>query len=101
MALCRATGLVGFGRGARGGVELHRAEFEERGLELDDEQREGVRGQLCGDPAVTEQVFEGFTDDYGDELVDSVARQIAVQDELGEEYSAWVDGAYAEGGVDR
>src|SRR3546814_43408 len=68
-----STELVGFVLGSRVGFELHRAEFEELGLELDDEQREGVRGQLFGDPAVTEQVFEGFTDDYGDELVDSVA----------------------------
>jgi hypothetical protein len=90
-----STELVGFVLGSRIGFELHRAEFEARGLELTDEQRTSVRGQLFGDPAVTEQVFADFSDGYGEQLVDDVARQIALQEELGEEeYPTWAAEAY-------
>lgn len=92
--------LVGFVVGTRVGFELHRVEFEALGLEIDPASRDAVRAQLFGDPALTEQVLSEFTGDYGDELIDSVARQLAVEEALGEEYAAWVDEAYTEGEVE-
>jgi len=90
-----SASLVGFILRSRIGFELHRAEFEARGLEIDDQVRQEVRDQLFSDPAMTEQVFADFSKAYGDRLVDDVARQIAVQDELGEEYEAWSVEAFA------
>jgi hypothetical protein len=96
-----STELVGFVLGSRIGFELHRAEFEERGLELSDEQRTAVRQQLFGDPAVTEQVFADFSDEYGRQLVDDVARQIALEEELGqEEYPTWASEAFESAEID-
>lgn len=95
-----STELVGFVLGSRIGFELHRAEFERRGLELTDEDREAVRLQLFGDPAVTEQVFADFSSSYGDELIDAVARQVALEQALGEEYPAWAAESYAEADVE-
>lgn len=89
-----STELVTFVLGTRIGFELHRAELDDRGLEITDEQREAVRAQLFADPAQTEQVLSEFSADYSDRLVDDVAAQIAVQDELGEDYETWITGAY-------
>ena len=89
-----STELVGFVLGSRIGFELHRAEFEERGLEVSEEQRAVVRQQLFGDPAVTEQVFAEFSDGYGEALVDDVARQIGLEEALGDEYPIWAADAF-------
>jgi hypothetical protein len=89
-----STEMVGFVLGSRIGFELHRAEFAKQDLELAEEDREAVRAQLFGDPAVTEQVFADFSDGYGDQLVADVARQIALEEALGEEYTTWASEAF-------
>lgn len=95
-----STEMVGFVLGSRIGFELHRAEFAERDLELTAENRDAVRAQLFGDPALTEQVFADFSDGYGEQLVDDVARQIALEQSLGEEYPAWAAEAFEKAEID-
>ena len=95
-----STELGSFVLGARIGFALHRAEFEERGLELTEEDLATVRQQLFGDPAVTEQVFADFSDGYGKQLVEDVARQIALEDELGEEYTTWASEAFEDADIE-
>jgi len=90
-----STELVGFVLGSRIGFELHRAEFEDRGLELREVHQATVREQLFGDPQVTAQVLDSFSDDYAQSLVDDIARQIALEEDLGAEYPTWAEAAYA------
>jgi hypothetical protein len=95
-----STELVTFVLGTRIGFELHRIELADRDLEVTDQQRETVRAQLFADPAQTEAVLSEFSADYGDRLVDDVAGQIALQDELGEDYEPWLTDAYASADVE-
>jgi hypothetical protein len=75
--------------------ELHRIEFDALGLELDDELRDQALTTLFGDPAAAESAFEAFTEEFAAAFVDDVARQIAVQTELGDEgYTEWRTEAY-------
>ena len=75
--------------------ELHELEFEERDMELTDEDREGVRSQLFASPSVTTAVFDELGETYADQLVDDVARQFKLQTELGQaEYAAWAQEAF-------
>jgi len=74
---------------------LHQQEFERLGLELDQALRDEALTTLFGDPSRAEEAFEAFSDDFAASFTDDVARQIAVQEELGEEgYSAWYLDAY-------
>ena len=95
-----STELVGFVLGSRVGFELHRAEFERRDLELDQQVVEQVRSQLFGPPEVTDQVFANFSGGYGDRLVRDIARQVAVEDELAVEYQTWITDAYESADVE-
>ena len=70
-------------------IELHDQEFEELDLELDDEAcGAGARPALPGDLALAEQALAGFSEEFATRCVDDVARQIAVQTELGDEATA-------------
>lgn len=80
---------------------LHNQEFEALGLELDDALRQQALTVLFGDPAASEQAFSAFSDDFAASFTDDVARQIGVQNELGDDgYTAWRTKAYAEADVE-
>jgi len=66
--------------------ELHDAQFEELGLELDEGLRQEVEAGFLGQSSAAALAELG---DYGDVLVDDVARQIAVQEAMGDEYQGW------------
>lgn len=77
--------------------ELHNAQFAALGLEVDDALREQALTVLLGDPAAAEEAFAAFSDEFAASFVDDVARQIAVQEQMGEDgYTAWRAEAYAE-----
>jgi hypothetical protein len=76
--------------------ELHRVEFESLGLEIGDDTREQALTALFGDPAAAEDAFAAFSDEFAAAFVDDVARQIGVQNELGEDgYNQWRTETYA------
>lgn len=81
--------------------ELHRQEFESLGLEVDEELRTQALTTLFGDPAAADDAFAAFTEEFTASFVDDVARQIGVQNELGEEgYAAWRTEAYNEADIE-
>jgi hypothetical protein len=81
--------------------ELHRQKFESLGLHLDDSLREQALTVLFGDPATAEQAFSAFSDDFAAAFTDDVARQIAVQNELGDDgYSEWRGSEYADADIE-
>lgn len=74
---------------------VHQQEFERLGLEVTDERRDAALRALFGDPAAAEEAFAAFSEDFAASFTDDVARQIAVQEELGDEaYSSWYVEAY-------
>lgn len=80
---------------------VHEAEFDRLGLEVTDELRDAALVALFGDPAAAEDAFAAFTDGFAEEFTDDVARQIGIQEELGDEgYSAWYSDAYADADID-
>jgi hypothetical protein len=81
--------------------ELHRQEFDELGLEVDDDLRQQALTTLFGDPAAAGDAFAAFSKAFADSFVDDVARQIGVQNTLGDEaYGAWRTKAYAEADIE-
>lgn len=75
---------------------IHNAEFERRHLELNDQLRQDALTALFGDPSGAEQAYAAFDKEFADEFTDDVARQIALQDELGDDgYVEWLTEAYA------
>jgi len=75
---------------------VHEAEFDRLGLEVTEELRDSALVALFGDPAAAEDAFAAFTDGFASDFTDDVARQIAVQEELGDDgYTAWYADAYA------
>ena len=80
---------------------IHNQKFEALGLTLDDALREQALTVLFGDPSVADEAFETFSTAFAQEFTDDVARQIAVQNELGDEgYVEWRTAAYAESDVE-
>lgn len=78
-------------------LELHHQEFEVLGLELDDDMRDQALTVLFGDPSASEEAFSAFSEEFAQSFTDDVARQIAVENELGEDgYTEWRTKAYAE-----
>jgi hypothetical protein len=76
--------------------ELHRQEFDALGLEVGDEMRQQALSVLFGDPAAAEGAFAAFSEEFAASFVDDVARQIGVQNELGEDaYVEWRTETYA------
>lgn len=76
--------------------ELHHLEFDALGLELDDTLREQALTTLFGDPSAAEAAFAAFSEEFAAAFVDDVARQIAVQSQLGDEgYTEWRSDAYS------
>lgn len=74
---------------------IHQQEFDRLGLELDDGRRNDALVALFGDPAQAEEAFATFSDDFAASFTDDIARQVALQDELGQEgYSEWYVDAY-------
>lgn len=83
-------------------LELHRAAFDELDLELTDGIRTGALAQLFqGDVDLARQALEGFSDPYADRYIDDIARQLAVEQELGTEgYARWRADAYRDTGIE-
>jgi hypothetical protein len=75
------------------GFEVNNAEFERLGLELTDADREDVRTNLFQDAAATQAVLNELGD-YGDQLIEDVARSFKLQSELADGYQAWATEAY-------
>jgi hypothetical protein len=75
------------------GFEVNNAEFERLGLELTDADLEDVRTNLFQDAAATQAVLNELGD-YGDQLIEDVARSFKVQSELADGYQAWAAEAY-------
>lgn len=74
---------------------IHAEEFDRLGLEITDELRNDALVALFGDPSAATDAFAAFSEEFAASFTDDVARQIAVQDALGEEeYSAWYGAAY-------
>jgi hypothetical protein len=81
--------------------ELHNQGFDELGLELTDELREQALTVLLGDPAAAEQAFGAFSAEFAGRFTDDVARQVALQEELGDEqYAEWRTEAYADADIE-
>lgn len=81
--------------------EIHNAEFRALGLELDDAMRQQALAVLFGDPSVAEEAFSAFSAEFAQSFTDDVARQIAVNQELGDDgYSEWRNGAYADADIE-
>lgn len=81
--------------------ELHRQEFEELGLEVDDDLRQQALTVLFGDPAAADDAFAAFSEAFAASFVDDVARKIGVQTELGEEgYTEWLVDANGEADIE-
>ena len=84
-------------------IVLHNQEFDALGLELTDDLREqaleavfqqAVQSGVSAEDAA-EEAFAAFSDDFAEEYTDDIARQLAVQDELGQQgYSEWAAEAY-------
>lgn len=83
-------------------LDLHRAKFEELGLELtDDGRQQALLVLFQGDLSIAEEALSGFSPDYAARYVDDVARQIAVEGELGQTgYLTWRNEAYAEADIE-
>ena len=81
--------------------ELHNQQFEELGLELDDDLRDEALAALFGDPEASVEAFSAFSEEFAQQFTDDLARQIAVEQELGpNEYNAWRAEAYAEADIE-
>lgn len=81
--------------------ELHRREFEALGLEVDDALRDQALTVLFGDPAAADDAFAAFSEEFAASFVDDVARQIGLQNELGDEgYASWRTDAYGEADIE-
>jgi hypothetical protein len=80
---------------------LHNEEFAALGLEVDDELRQEALTVLFGDPSAAEEAFSTFSDSFAAQFTDDVARQIGVQNELGDDaYSEWRTDVYADADVE-
>lgn len=81
--------------------ELHRQEFDVLGLKLDDAMREQALTSIFGDPSAAEGAFSAFSEEFAQAFTDDVARQLAVQTELGEDsYTEWRTKAFAETAIE-
>jgi hypothetical protein len=83
-------------------LELHRTQFEELDLELDDSARSDALAQLFqGDLALAQQALEGFSEDYAARYVDDIGRQVAVEQAMGQEaYASWRIDAYRDADIE-
>ena len=80
---------------------LHRQEFDTLGLKVDDDLRQQALTVLFGDPSAADEAFAAFSDDFASAFVDDIARQIAVQNALGDDgYATWRTKAYAEADIE-
>lgn len=80
--------------------ELHRAKFEDLGLELAEQDLADMRSGLIGDPESSAKVLDELSPEYGTRLVEDVARQAAVANALGDEYEPWARAAFASEEID-
>jgi hypothetical protein len=76
--------------------EVFRDELEEQGLEVDQELVSQLRTGLFQDPADTAQVLDELDPGFGDALLDDIAAQITVENELADEVGAFVRRAFAD-----
>ena len=88
-----SSGFVGDVLEYRIGFEVNNLEFERLGLELSASDLEDVRANLFQNPADTEATLAELAD-YGDELIEDVARSFKLQNELADGYQAWAAEAY-------
>jgi hypothetical protein len=85
-----ARGLIA----QRVGFELHNQEFERLGLELGADTRADTTAVVFDDPAFAEEALGGFSEGYRGSVLDDLARQIAVQEALGQDYQVWAQQAF-------
>ncbi len=83
-----SQGFVGFVLANRISFEAHRAQFDALGLEMSAGDLRDVREGLLQDPETTQAAMEELGD-YADQLVEDVARQFLVEQEMGADYDAW------------
>lgn len=80
---------------------LHEQEFDRLGLELDEDRRAQALVALFGDPAQADEAFASFSEEFAASFTDDIARQVALQEELGAEgYSQWYAEAYEDADVE-
>jgi hypothetical protein len=80
--------------------ELHKAKFEELGLELTKQDIDDMRAGLIGDEGQSAKVLRELSNAYGKRLVEDVARQAAVANALGDKYEEWARDAFASTGIE-
>jgi hypothetical protein len=76
--------------------EVYRAEFEARGLEVDDGLREEIRVGIFQDPADSAAVLEQLDPTFGDRLIEDIARQFVVQSALSDQLIQFEDDAFSD-----
>lgn len=83
-------------------LELHREQFEELDLDLDDSARTDALAQLFqGDQALAQEALGGFSEEYAERYVDDIGRQVAVEQAMGQDaYVAWRIEAYLEADIE-
>lgn len=89
-----STAFVDFVLGNRISFEIHRAQFAKLDLELSVQDLRDVRAGLFQDPEATQAVLEELGTSYSERLVEDVARQFVVQQEMGDGYDAWAAEAF-------
>lgn len=75
--------------------ELHNKEFEELGLELDDDLRDEALAEQFGGLDGAREAFSGFGDELATKLIDDLARAYVVQQDLGAGYEEWLNSIVA------
>lgn len=75
-------------------VELHNAKFDELGLTITQQEIDDARAGLFQDPAQTAKVLGELSTSYGNQILENLARQTAVQQALGDGYQAWTVEAF-------
>jgi hypothetical protein len=77
-------------------LDLHNEEFASLHLTLTDEDRSAALSSLFrGDSSLAEQALQGFSKSYATRYVDDIARQYAVETELGQQgYVSWRNKAF-------
>jgi hypothetical protein len=76
--------------------EVYSAEFEARGLEVDDGLRQEIRVGIFQDPADSTAVLEQLDPAFGDRLIEDIARQFVVQSALSDQLIQFEGEAFAD-----
>ncbi len=80
---------------------LNNAAFDERDLELTDEDRRAARSVLGDAGSNGTSVLDEFSDEFAARYLDDVARQVKLGETLGEDaYGAWLQDAFARADIE-